>query len=144
MWGPYAWMAAALGGAVLADRYPARRGLFLAGSAAALGVGLYSFSKPAAAAPALAVVPQTPVPIGDRGLVRLGPAGGAPELGTPTDPTLEDLIVVVDGVEGDRLRVRAVGYRRLVNGVRSRTILPASDSFTVRTAAVRPEDRILG
>lgn len=148
MWSPYAWMGVALGGVFLANRYPARRGLFLLGSAAALGAGLYTFSKPAAASPALAAVtpgvPQSPVPIGDRGLIRLGPSGGAPELGTPTDPSLEDLIVIVDGVEGDRLRVRAVGYRNFVNGVRTRQILPASAPFMVRTVAVRPEDRILG
>lgn len=143
---PYVWMGVALGGAFLADRYPAKRGLFLLGSAAALGAGAYTLwgPKAQAALPApLPVVTQSPVPIGDRGLVRLGPTGGAPELGTPTDPTLEDLIVVVDGVEGNRLRVRAVGYRNLRNGVRTRTILPASGSFTVLASAVRPEDRIL-
>lgn len=112
-------------------------------SAALVGAGVLSSPAPAVTA----IVPQSQVPpqvpIGERGLVRFGPAGGAPELGTPTDPSFEDLIVVVDGVEGDRLRVRAVGFRRRVNGVLTRTILPASDSFTVRTAAVRPEDRIL-
>ena len=142
MIGPYGWMAVALGSALLADRYPTRRVPFLVGSAAALGVGLLSLTKKPVV-PALAAAAAPPVPFGERGLIRLGPTGGAPELGTPTDPTYEDLIVVVDGVEGDRLRVRAVGYRRRVNGVLSRQILPASDAFTVRTAAVRPEDRIL-
>ena len=147
---PYAWMGAALGGVFLADRYPARRGAFLLGSAAALGIGaLTLWTPPAAAAPALSItpitpaVPRTPVLIGERGLIRLGAAGGAPELGTPTDPSYEDLIVVVDGAGGDSLLVRAVGYRRRVNGVPQRSIFPASNAFTVRAVAVRPEDRIL-
>lgn len=145
MFGPYGWMAVALGSALLADRYPSRRVPFLVGSAAALGVGLLTLSeKPIGPARAASpTVPRSPVPIGERGLIRLGPTGSAPELGTPTDPAYEDLIVVVDGVEGDRLRVRAVGYRRRENGVLRRSIFPASDAFMVRAAAVRPEDRIL-